>query len=148
MQPQDPLAIAQVNRRLKSIRRAFADAKVRSGWIRYMRQSLGMTLKKLGERASVSTGTIAQAERGEVAGKVTIATLKTMAKAMECEFVYAFVPKVDIDVILKQEARKKAQKILAAADTHMTLEDQRVSRDLKERIERLANKLIQRGEVW
>ena len=148
MKPPDNLAIEQVNRRLKSIRAAFRDAKVKPGWIRYMRQSLSMTLKKLAERSGVSTATVAQAERSEVVGKITIRTLKEMAKAMECEFVYAFIPKVGIDEILKKEAIKKAKQILSTADTHMTLEDQRVEQKFSDRVERLAEKLLAKGDIW
>ena len=46
---------------------------------------------------------IAQAERGEAKGKVTIETLKRMAEAMECEFVYAFVPKKNIQGHFKEK---------------------------------------------
>ena len=148
MKPLDRLAISQVNRRLTSIRKAFKEARVHPGWIHYMRLSLGMTLKKLAERTGVSISTVAQAERGEAAGKVTIATLKEMAKAMECEFVYAFVSKVGIDEILRKEAIKKAKKILSTADTHMILEDQRVDQKFEDRVKRLADKLLERGDVW
>ncbi|OFZ55974.1 MAG: hypothetical protein A2428_09505 [Bdellovibrionales bacterium RIFOXYC1_FULL_54_43] len=71
-----------------------------------------------------------------------------MANAMECEFVYAFVPKTDIDELLKQAARAKAKRTLASADVHMTLEDQRVEQSLEERVELLASKLLEKGDVW
>ena len=58
---------------------------------------------------------------------------------MDCEFVYAFVPKSSIKTTLKEQALKKAKRLLAEADTHMTLEDQRVEQDMKTRIERLAD---------
>lgn len=148
MKSLDRLAISQANRRIKTIRQAFKGEKVRPGWIRYMRQTLNMTLKKLAERAGVSIGTVAQAERREAAGKVTIGTLKAMAQAMECEFVYAFISKVDIDEILKKKALEKAKRILSRADTHMTLENQRVEQDFQDRLERLANKLFDKGDVW
>lgn len=148
MKPLDRLAISQANRRIKIIRQAFKGEKVRPGWIRYMRQTLNMTLKKLAERVGVSIATVAQAERGEEAGKVTIGTLKAMAQAMECEFVYAFISKVDIDEILKKKALEKAKQILSRADTHMTLENQRVEQNFQDRLERLANKLFDKGDVW
>ncbi|MGK5088975.1 mobile mystery protein A [Bdellovibrionota bacterium FG-2] len=144
----DPLAISQVNRRLRSIRKIIPDTRIRSGWIRYLRQSLNMTLKQLADRAGLSTPTVAQAERGEAAGKITISTLKTMAQAMECEFIYAFIPKTDIDDLMKEAARKKARQLLTKADTHMTLEDQRVKQSIEERINQLADKLFQKGDVW
>lgn len=148
MKPLDKLALTQIERRLKIIRVALKDSKVRPGWINYMRQALGMTIQKLAERANVSKTTAAQAERGEAKGKVTIDTLKKMAEAMDCEFVYAFVPNKTIKITLKERALEKAKRILLEADTHMTLEDQRVEQDIKDRIERLADTLIENGDVW
>src|SRR4051812_11027573 len=133
MKTKDPLAIAQVNRRLRTLREMSPNAAVRPGWIRYMRQALNMTLKQLAGRAKLSLPTVAQAERGEAAGRTTISTLKKMAEAMNCDFVYAFVPKTDIEEVMKQAARAKAKRTLAAADLHMTLEDQRVDQSLEER---------------
>ena len=148
MKELDPIALAQVTRRLKSLRKAQPDAKVRSGWIRYMRQALGMTLKQLAERSKLSTPTIAQAERGEAAGRVTLHTLKTMAHAMECELIYAFVPKIAIDDLLEKAALDKATRMLKIADVHMSLEDQQVTHAFKERVQQLATKLLRKGDVW
>ncbi|HLD99446.1 MAG TPA: mobile mystery protein A [Bdellovibrionota bacterium] len=148
MKQQDSLALAQVNRRLRSLRKVIPDTKVRPGWIRYIRGSLNMTLKQLAKRTGLSLSSIAQAERNEAAGTASIATLKKMANAMECEFVYAFVPKIDIDELMKQAARAKAKRTLASADVHMTLEDQRVEQSMEERVELLASKLLEKGDVW
>ena len=148
MKPLDRLAISQANRRIKTIRQAFKGEKVRPGWIHYMRRILNMTLKKLADRVGVSIGTVAQAERGEAAEKVTIGTLKAMAQAMECELVYAFIPKGDIDELLKKQALEKAKRILSTADIHMTLENQRVEQNFQDRLERLASKLFDKGDVW
>src|SRR3989338_3414034 len=102
MKRNDSLAIAQANRRLKTLRGVISDATVRPGWISYMRRSLNMTLKQLAGRTGLSLPTVAQAERGEAAGRSTLGTLKKMAHAMECELIYAFVPKADIDQIMRQ----------------------------------------------
>lgn len=148
MKPLDKLALTQIERRLRKLRIAFSDSKVRPGWIRHMRHALGITLQKLAERTQVSKASIAQAERNESKGKITVETLKKIAAAMECEFVYAFVPKENIKSILKKKALAKSRQIIFEADTHMTLEDQRVEQDINARIEQLAITLIERGDVW
>ena len=76
MKPKDVLALSQINRRLKKIERASNEMKVRPGWIVYMRQALNMTLKKLAACSGVSFTTVAQAERGEAASKITVGTLR------------------------------------------------------------------------
>lgn len=148
MKPIDRLAKDQINRRLKSLKTHYQDTKVQPGWVKYMRCAFGMTLKQLARRTGLSTSTIAHIERSEAAGTASLNTLKKIAAAMECEFVYAFVLKDDLDAVLKKAARKKARQILAIADTHMTLEDQQVKQNLDERLERLADQLIQKGDVW
>lgn len=151
MKPLDRLAQEQVNRRLKALKTYSEESKIQPGWVKYIRRALGMTLQQLAKRAGLSVSTIAHIERSEAAGTASLNTLKKVAAALECEFIYAFVLKndaEDIEAILKKSARKKAREILAVADTHMTLEDQQVKQSLEERIERLAEKLIQKGDVW
>lgn len=148
MKPLDRLAKNQINRRLKALRMHSQDTKVQPGWVKYMRRALGITLKQLAKQTGVSISTIAHIERSEAAGTASLNTLKKIAAAMECELVYAFVLKDDLETALKKAARKKARQILAIADTHMTLEDQRVEQSRQERIERLADELIQKGNIW
>lgn len=118
------------------------------GWIRRMRLNLGMTLNKLGNACGVSTSTIAQLEKRESAGHISIETLRRAAEAMNCDFTYTFVPKTDMREFIHQRAYAKAKRILLSADLHMSLEDQRVDGDTEERIQRLKKKLINEGKVW
>lgn len=119
-----------------------------TGWIKQVREALGMTLGKLGEACKLAPSTIAQAERGEVAGKITVETLRKTAEAMNCDFVYAFVPKSDLNLFLEKKAYEKAKRILQTADLHMSLEDQKVKVSLETRIQRLKSQLIAEGKVW
>ena len=148
MKRRNDLASNQLNRRISSLRSVQSQATVHPGWIRFMRQSLQMTLKQLAEKAHLSLPTIAQAERGEAAGKTSLATLKTMAHAMDCELMYAFVPKKDVSELIENAAFEKAKKILSQADVHMTLEDQQVTLSFEERVNQLAKKLLEKGDVW
>jgi predicted DNA-binding mobile mystery protein A len=142
------IAIKHAEKRRKSLLDVLSSTRVTPGWIKYTRSILGITLKELGNLAGLSLPTIAQAEKREAEGKVTVETLHKLARAMECEFVYAFVPKDEISELLKKKAIEKARKSIIEADTHMTLEDQKVQDDLNARVERLAEKLIEKGKVW
>ena len=53
----------------------------------------------------------------------------------------------DIDAI-KQQARNKARVVLGRADTHMVLEDQRVEERFEDRVEQVADRLIEIGDIW
>lgn len=118
------------------------------GWIREMRQALGITLAKLGDLCGLATPTIAQAERRELEGKLTLETLRKTAEAMNCELTYSFIPKSDMTEFIEKKAYEKAKRILNVADIHMSLENQKVTSDMEIRILRLQKKLIAEGKVW
>lgn len=141
-------ALNQINRRLEALRSVKDKALVRNGWINYMRTALGLTLSELGNLVSLSTASVAQAERREVEGQVSLSTLKKMAHAMDCELIYAFVPKKDIKTMVHDQAFEKARKTLGIADLHMKLENQKVEGDEEERIGRLAKKFMEKGDIW
>lgn len=142
------LTLNQIDRRLEGLRAVKDKSKVREGWIKFMRNALGMTINDLANILSLSRIRVMQAERGEIEGKVTIATLKKMAEAMDCELVYSFIPKKDIRTTIHDKAMAKATDIISSAELHMKLEDQSVGGNKKERIERLAKKLIESGDIW
>lgn len=144
----DEVTLSQISRRVEAIRQTKEQASIRGGWIQYMRNALGLTLNDLAKRVGLSLPTVAQAEKREVEGKITIQTLERMAEAMECELVYSFVPKKEIKTFIYEKAREKATKSLMDADLHMKLENQKVEGQMNERIERLAKKLIEKGDIW
>jgi predicted DNA-binding mobile mystery protein A len=148
MKIPEKLAMRQIERRLQNLRPLAKDAKIRTGWIRYMRQAMLMTLSTLAKAAGLTKATVQQIEKREISGKVTIATMRKIAAAMECEFVYALVPKQELGEFLKKKATVKATHIVRAADVHMTLEDQRVSDSIKDRIDRIAEDLLAKGDIW
>jgi predicted DNA-binding mobile mystery protein A len=148
MKPPDKLAMKQIERRIENLRSIAKDTAVRTGWIRYMRQAMSMTLSTLAKTVGLNPATVQQIEKREIAGKVTIETMRKIASAMDCEFVYALVPKQELNVLLKRKAVNKATEIVRQADIHMTLEDQRVSEDIKDRIDRIAEDLLAKGDIW
>lgn len=125
-----------------------SNSNITEGWIRQVRESLGMTLNKLGSACGVSTSTIAQLEQREVTGHISVESLRRAAEAMNCEFTYSFVPKSEKNEFIDSRAYEKAKRILLSADLHMCLEDQKVIGDIEERIQRLKKKLIREGKVW
>ncbi len=142
------MAFTQFERRIKPLRKHIDSFQIRNGWINYVRSVLGIKLSTLARLAKTTASTVQQAEKREAQNKVTLETLRRMAHAMDCEFVYAFIPKKEVKELVNDRAYTKAKRILARADTHMILEDQKVKQDFDERVQRLANKLIETGDVW
>lgn len=99
------------------------------GWLRSIREALGMSGKQLGERMDVSQPRVVQMEKDEVSGAVTLKTMRQAAEAMDCIFVYAMVPRVSLDETIRQQAKKVAERRLSRTSHTMLLEDQLVSND-------------------
>ncbi|AMV71525.1 antitoxin, XRE family [Desulfuromonas sp. DDH964] len=112
------------------------------GWLRSIREALGMSGKQLGERLEVSQPRIVQLERDELSGALTLKSMRQAAAAMDCQFVYAVVPRTSLEETVRQQARKVAARRLARTSHTMLLEDQLVSDDelqkmLEEKVEEL-----------
>jgi predicted DNA-binding mobile mystery protein A len=120
---QAALARKQLERRLAPLRemRLVAPPK---GWIKAIRESLGMTARQLAARMGVGLSRIPVIEEAEVTGSTTLKTLRQAAAAMNCAFVYAFVPIEPLDDMLRERAMEKARKDVSRLDHTMRLENQ------------------------
>lgn len=100
----------------------------RKGWIRAIRDALGMSGRQLGKRVGVSKMRIADMERAEATDATTLKTLRRAAEAMDCVLVYALVPKTSLKETLRKQARQKARQDTARAVHTMGLEDQALAK--------------------
>ena len=120
---QAALARKQLERRLAPLR-DMALAAPPKGWIKAIRESLGMTVRQLAARMGVAPSRIPAIEKAEVTGATTLRTLRQVAAAMDCAFVYAFVPVEPLDDMLRERAMQKARKDVTRLDHTMRLENQ------------------------
>lgn len=121
----------------------------KDNWIETVRSLLGMTLAQLGKRLRVSAVAARQVSEKEKYGEVTLKKMQEYARALECEFVYALVPRKDFDEIMEDRARILAKKVLAEASLHMEIEDQEVSPEMKKnQIEQLTEKFKRSKKIW
>jgi predicted DNA-binding mobile mystery protein A len=113
------------------------------GWIRAIRDSLGMSARQLAARMGVGLSRIPTIEAAEVTGATTLRTLRQAATAMNCVFVYAFVPIAPLDDILRERAIEKARKDIARLDHTMRLENQALrTADLDAERQRMVERLL------
>lgn len=122
------LARKHLDRRLNPLRKAEYLTRPPRGWIRAIRDALGMTTAQLAERTGVSQSRIPRIEKGEVAGSITLKTLRSIAEGMDCTLVYALVPNQSLDSMLAERARAVADKQLARTHHTMKLENQALTR--------------------
>ena len=108
------------------------------GWTKAIREALGMTTRQLAERMGVSPSRVTAIEKAEPTGAVTLKTLRETAEALDCQFVYAFVPTKPLDDILYDQAARKVRNELAHLNHTMRLENQALTpADLKDEERRL-----------
>ena len=120
-------------------------AKSPQGWIKAVREALGMSGRQLADRLAIVPSHRMQLEKGEVAGTATVRSLERAAAAMGCEFVYAFVPKnnATFEQLVRQQAHEVAKRIVDEVDTTMALEAQSADSQFRKReIDRIAAELI------
>ena len=104
------------------------------GWLRSIREALGMSGKQLGERLGVSQPRVVKMEKDELSGALTLKSMRQAAEAMDCMFVYAVVPRTSLDETIRQQAIKVAGMSLSRTSHTMLLEDQMVSIDEQQKM--------------
>lgn len=113
------------------------------GWIKAIREALGMTSMQLAARLRVSQPRITALERSEIDETVTLASLRRAAEALNCALVYNLVPKTSLQEMVMNRAKYKAAKLIGRVDHTMSLEAQSLDKPaLDEDIESLAKQLI------
>ena len=98
-----------------------------SGWIRAIRDGLGMSATYLAGRLGVATSTVTRLEQSEAEETISLATLRRAADALGCELRYALVPRQSLEATLEARATALALEQMAAINHTMALEAQATS---------------------
>jgi predicted DNA-binding mobile mystery protein A len=106
-----------------------APPQPREGWIRAIRQALGMPVNALARRMRVAPSTLTRLEQAERAGTISLRSLREAAEALDCEIVYALVPRRALQETLRQRALEVADHFVRRVSRTMSLEDQAVRDD-------------------
>ena len=129
------LAIKQLDETMSRYR-PLTSVQPRKGWIRAIRDALGMTGEQLARRLSVNKQRISRIEQDEILGRVTLKTLQNVAEALDCKLVYGFVPRDSLEEMVEKNARALATKRMKRSNQTMRLEKQELSeKDKKKALE-------------
>ncbi len=96
------------------------------GWVRTIREALGMPGRALAARLGITVPGLHSLEASEAGQQITLATLRKIAQALDCELHYALVPRRPLLEQLHHKAEEVAKAKLAPVAHSMALEDQRV----------------------
>ena len=121
------------------------------GWTRTIREGLGMSLRQLAARAGLSKTAVRSIEVNEPKGSARLDSLRTLAEAMDCDLVYALVPRTSLSGSVRSQAERRARDIVGRVSDSMDLEEQGVPHAERERqVSELAADLVRtRGrDFW
>lgn len=113
------------------------------GWLVTLRKALGMSGAVVAKRMGITRNAVYQAERNEKDGAITIRQMEKMAEALGGRFFYAVVPAGDVELVIREQAWRKAEARIRRASAHMALEAQSLPKEqTRQRIEELAAELM------
>lgn len=121
------------------------------GWIRAIREALGMSGKQLANRLNVSQPRIPKLEQDELSGVVSLKTMRQAAEAMDCLFVYAIVPRTTLEGSVRAQARKVAEARTQRVSHTMMLEAQNLpDNEQRASIEAAVDEIVREmpKELW
>lgn len=117
------------------------------GWIKATRMALGMSQEQLGKKLQITRQSVQELEKREKEGTITLKTLKEVAKAMDIQLVYGFIPNQgSLEALIEKKASELATRIVMRTSNSMKLEDQqnsdkRLQKAIKERTRMLINEM-------
>ena len=136
----------QLDKRLNSFRNLDGFARPSRGWIKAIREALGMTTAQLAKRLGVSQPRAVEIEKGEIASAITLETLARAARALDCHLVYALVPRKPLEELAQERATLLAKRRLQSTRHSMALEDQSVDEaGEQEQIRQLTKRLLEKS---
>jgi predicted DNA-binding mobile mystery protein A len=141
------LQVQQLNGKLKSFVVLRNVAMPPTGWIKAIRITLGMSMRQLGNKLGVSKQNVMDFEKREKEGTITLKSLREIARAMDMQLVYGFVPNEGtLNALIEKRATELATQIVMRTANTMKLEDQsntkkRIQSAIKERAIEIQNEM-------
>ncbi len=107
-----------------------------------------MSLTQLAARVGVAQSSLSGSIKLEEEGRISVHKLREIADALECDLVYAFVPRKKIEDIIQDQATKKTRSLMKQSGSHMELEDQTVRLDQDARLKELSQERVYSKYLW
>lgn len=123
------LRLTQMDRALEPFRAAAKSPRPPKGWLRAIREALGVSGSEIARTLKTSRQLPVQLEKAEAEDRITLKSLRTAANALGCDLVYALVPRANsLRELAEQRARTHAKEHVLGVEHSMALEDQAVGR--------------------
>ncbi len=141
------LQLQQLNNKMVAFAPLQRVAMPPTGWIKAIRTAIGMSMQQLGNKLSISKQAILDIEKREKDGSITIKSLKEIARVMDMQLVYGFVPNAgSLEELIEKRATELASQIVLRTANTMQLEDQgnskiRILKAIEERTAAIKNEM-------
>lgn len=145
------LQLQQTDALLHPWREARLPVRPLGGWSRAVRGALGMTATALARKLGMTSAGLRKLEASESHDAITLASLRKLAAALDCELQYALVPRTTLAQQLRNRALHVASARLHPVSHSMALEDQAVHASAADvQRELLVQELLDgpRRELW
>jgi predicted DNA-binding mobile mystery protein A len=140
------LRLRQLDAALARWRTAALPPRPSSGWIRAIRNALGMSSAVLAGRLGVTDSAVRKLEDAESNDAITLGTLRRIAAGLDCELQYALVPRQSLEDMRTQRALQIAREQVQSVARSMALEDQSVDPTMTEKqITEIAQDLLSKS---
>jgi predicted DNA-binding mobile mystery protein A len=138
-----------LDRRLAALRPVDRFDRPSRGWVRAIRDALGMSTTQMARRLGVDQSNVVRLEQSEMNDTVRLGTLRRAAEALDCTLVYALVPKSSLTDAVAAQTRKVAAAELASVEHTMLLEAQDLDDEGRDkRVAEYAAGLIDDRRLW
>ena len=141
------LILEQIDRKILQLR-DIEDLSIPStGWIKAIRQSLGMSMRQLGIKMGITAQSVKEIEQRELNDAISLRVLRKFGKSLNMKLVYGFIPlNESLESIVDQRAREIAKEIIYRTSISMKLEDQennpeRISKAIREKAEEIKREM-------
>src|SRR5690606_1835452 len=141
------LQLQQLNSKMLGFAALKQVAMPPTGWIKAIRTAIGMSMQQLGNKMEMSKQGVMDIEKREKEGSITIKSLREIARAMDMQLVYGFVPNDgSLDALIEKRATELATQIVMRTANTMKLEDQsnskkRIETAIRERAAAIKNEM-------
>lgn len=138
------LRLSQVERSLKSFSALSKAVQPPGGWLRSIRESIGRSIRVQASMLGISASTLQKSERAEAEDRITLGQLRKLAQGLDCELVYALVPRKPLRQIVEDRATEIAKAEVMSVTHSMSLEAQRPAQEhVNEKIRKRRDELLE-----
>jgi predicted DNA-binding mobile mystery protein A len=142
---------SQLDKKLAFLRNFASSGVPQSGWIKTIREALGISSFQLGKRSALDQSRISRLEKAEKTGNLKLSSLQKIAKGLRMEFVYGFVPEGTLEEMVNARAKVIALNRMKRLNDTMSLEKQGLSdEEQKKAFEDMVEKILvdQPKDFW